>query len=163
MESGRHGQLTLLTIVRRLEFGRRHVADRFEQTAMVEPVDPFQRCASDGLRAAPRPAMMDDLGAVLADDVLGEGVVVRIAVAADRWLGADFGQPFGVANRPARRRQWPWPWPPPGFTAPIRCSESPWRWLCRCSSITSIIVELTNSPNNRMARLTDMPDRTIRA
>ena len=31
-----------LTIVLLLELGRRDVADRFEQAAMVEPVDPLQ-------------------------------------------------------------------------------------------------------------------------
>ncbi len=37
-ESGRQGRLALLTIVRRLQFCQRDLADRFQQSAMIEPV-----------------------------------------------------------------------------------------------------------------------------
>lgn len=47
-ESGRHGQLTRGLIVRRLEFDRRHIADRFEKSPLIEPVNRFERGEFDG-------------------------------------------------------------------------------------------------------------------
>ena len=38
----------------------------------------------------------------------------------------------------------------PGFSMPIRCSESAWRWLWRCRRRTSTIEPLTKSPKNTM-------------
>jgi hypothetical protein len=60
-EPGRQHRLGLLTVVRQLQFHRRHVVDRFRQPAMIEPVDLFQDGVLDGLQMAPRPAMMNDL------------------------------------------------------------------------------------------------------
>ena len=40
----------------------RHVADRFEQAAVVEPIDPFEGGERDGLEGAPWAAPMDYLG-----------------------------------------------------------------------------------------------------
>ncbi len=41
----------LLTMVRQFQFHRRHVADRFQQPTVIEPVDPFQGCVLDGLQS----------------------------------------------------------------------------------------------------------------
>ena len=65
-------------------FGRRDVPDRLEQSAVVEPVDPFQRGALDGLEAAPRAAAMDDLGLEEPNDRLGEGVVAGFGLRPAR-------------------------------------------------------------------------------
>ena len=41
---------------------------------------------------------MDDFGLEETDDGLGQGVVVGVTDAPDRWLDAGFGQTFGVAD-----------------------------------------------------------------
>jgi len=74
--------LTEHGVVAFLGFGRRDVADRLQQPAMVEPIDPGQRCELDGLEGSPRPATMDDLGLVEAIDRLGECVVIAVTDAA---------------------------------------------------------------------------------
>ncbi len=56
-------------------FGRRDVPDRLEQTAVVEPVDPFEGGIFDGFEVAPRSATVDDLGLEEAADRLGQGVL----------------------------------------------------------------------------------------
>jgi len=48
-----HGEISLFS------FGGRDVADGFQETSMVEPVDPFQGCELDGLKRSPRPTSMD--------------------------------------------------------------------------------------------------------
>ena len=45
-----------------LGFDRRDVADRLQQPAIVETVDPFQRRELDGFERPPRPTSKDDLG-----------------------------------------------------------------------------------------------------
>jgi hypothetical protein len=42
--------------------------------------------------------MVNDLGFEQSDDRLGEGVVVRVAYAADRWLDAGLLQALSVTN-----------------------------------------------------------------
>lgn len=42
---------------------------------------------------------MDHLGLVQAINRLGQGVVVAVALAADRWLNTGFGQPLAVTDR----------------------------------------------------------------
>ena len=64
-------------------FGRRDVANGFEQATMVEPVDPFKRDISNCFEAAPRSLPMDYLRLVEVIDRLDEGVVVAIADATD--------------------------------------------------------------------------------
>ena len=59
---------SLAAIVRRLELGRRHVADRLEQPSVVEPVDPVERRELDGLAVPPRPPPPNHLGLEEADD-----------------------------------------------------------------------------------------------
>src|SRR3954469_18208512 len=63
-----------------LGLGRRDVADGLQQPAIVEPVDPFQRCELDGFERPPRPAPMDDLGFVKSVDGFGQSVDAPIKV-----------------------------------------------------------------------------------
>ena len=42
------GQLTRGLIVRRLEFDRRRIADRFEKSPLIKPVNRFERGEFDG-------------------------------------------------------------------------------------------------------------------
>jgi hypothetical protein len=88
-----------LPIVRLLELGRRNVADRLEQAAMVEPVDPLQDRVLDRLDALPGTTAADDLGLEQTDDRLGERVVVGVAAAASRWADAALGEALAVAQR----------------------------------------------------------------
>ena len=71
----------------------------FEEAAVVEPVDPFEGGVLEVVEAAPGAAVADELGLVEPDDRLGEGVVVRVALRADRVDRAGLGEAFGVANR----------------------------------------------------------------
>jgi hypothetical protein len=73
-ESGRDGRLLLLAIVRHLQLRRRHVADRLEQPAMIEPVDPFERRVFDRIEVPPGAAVTDDLGLEQTDDRLGQAL-----------------------------------------------------------------------------------------
>ncbi len=91
-------RLTVLLIVRRLEFYGWHVAERFEQAAVVEPVDPHDGRVLDAVDVAPWTSSPNHLGLEQADDGLGERVVVRIADASNRAFEACCGEPLGVAN-----------------------------------------------------------------
>ena len=75
-------------IVAFLGFGRRDVAERLRQAAIVEPVDPGQRGELHGLEAAPGSPPMDHLCLVEAVDRFGESFVIGIADAADGRLDA---------------------------------------------------------------------------
>jgi hypothetical protein len=81
------------------ELGRWEVADRLEEPAMVEPVDPLQGGVLDLVDALPRAVPADQLGLVQADDRFGQGVIERVAAGTDRSDGAGLGEPFGVADR----------------------------------------------------------------
>jgi hypothetical protein len=72
-----------LGIIACFGLGGRDISDGFEQAAVVEPVDPFERGEFDGLDAAPRSAPVNDLGLVEAVDRFGESVVEAVADAAD--------------------------------------------------------------------------------
>ena len=58
-ESGRHGRLFQLVIIRLFELRRRHVPDRLEQPTVVKPIDPLQDRILDGVgvRQGPRRRM----------------------------------------------------------------------------------------------------------
>ena len=79
--------------------GRRYVGDRFEEPAVVEPVDPFERGVLDGLQGAPGSTPMDHLCFVEPVDRLGESVVVAVADAADGRHKTGLGQPLRVPDR----------------------------------------------------------------
>ena len=65
---------------------------------MVEPVHPFQGGVFHGIDVPPGPPATNDLGLVQANDHLGQGVVVRIAAAADRRFHTGLGQSVRVAD-----------------------------------------------------------------
>ena len=98
-ESRGHGCVVQHGEVAFLGFGRRDEADGLQKPAIVEPVHPLEGCELDGLEVAPRSASMDDLGLVEAIDRFGEGVVVRVADAADGGLDSGFGEALGVLDR----------------------------------------------------------------
>ena len=97
---GLRGRSRLLNpgVVARLCFGRRHVADRLEEAAVVEPVGPLEGGVSGRLQGSPRATVPDDLGPEQADDAHGEGVVVAVADAADRGLDPGLEQRFRVPD-----------------------------------------------------------------
>ncbi|GAB5378315.1 MAG: hypothetical protein AcusKO_47770 [Acuticoccus sp.] len=82
-----------------------NVADRLQEPAMVEPVDPGERRELDSLEGSPRTPPMNDFGLVEAVDCLGESVVVAVADAADGGLDTSLGQALGVANADVLRAQ----------------------------------------------------------
>src|SRR5690242_8718379 len=71
-ESSRLGLTGDLGMVARLDLGGRDVSDRPEETAVVEPVDPFEGGEFDRFEAAPGATSMDRLGFVEAIDGFGE-------------------------------------------------------------------------------------------
>lgn len=87
-----------LSEVARFDLSGRHVADRFEKPAGVEPIDPFEGGELDRLEGPPRSTAMDHLGLEQTVDRLGQGVVVRVADAADRGLDARLRQSLRVAQ-----------------------------------------------------------------
>src|SRR5690606_24028460 len=74
------------------------IADGFEQPPIVEPFNPFQRRKFNRFEGSPGSSPMDHLGLVEAVDRLGQGIVITVADAADRWLDPGFRQALGVAN-----------------------------------------------------------------
>src|SRR5271165_2083873 len=98
-ESRRDSALVDLRIVARFGFGRRNVSDRLQQSAIIEPIDPFEGGELHGLEVAPRPAPPNDLGLVKPVDRLGERVVVGISDAADGRFDAGVFQSLRVFDR----------------------------------------------------------------
>ena len=98
-ESRGHGCVVQHGEVAFLGLGRRDEADGLQQPAIVEPIHPLEGCELDGLEVTPRSASMDDLSLVEAIDRLGEGVVVRVADAADRRFDPRFGETLRVLDR----------------------------------------------------------------
>ena len=88
----------MLAIIHQFELRQRNVANRFKQPA-VEPIDPFESGVLDPIEISPGTAALNDLGLEQSDDRLGEGVVVRVADAADRRLDAGLLQALSVTNR----------------------------------------------------------------
>jgi hypothetical protein len=95
-ESRRQSGLLNLSIIARFGFGRGNVSDRLQQSAIVEPVDPFEGGELDGLEVPPRPTPPNDFGLVESVDRLGERIVVTVADAADGRLDASVFQALGV-------------------------------------------------------------------
>src|SRR5262245_43267303 len=83
---------------------------------VVEPIDPFEGGVLDLVELTPGTTVVNDLGLEQSDDRLGEGVVVRVADAADRRLDAGLLQALSVTNREI-------------LAAPVAPDESrPWSW-----------------------------------
>lgn len=99
LESRPHGGPSELTIVSCFGFGGWNVADRPEQAAVIEPVDPFERRQFDGLQIAPRTAFMNDFRLVQTVNRLGQRIVVRVANTAHRRLDTSVLQALRVADR----------------------------------------------------------------
>lgn len=64
------------------------MANRFEQPAVVEPIDPLKGGILDRLERLSRAAPMDDLGLEQPDDRLSQSIIVRVSDAADGGLDA---------------------------------------------------------------------------
>lgn len=97
-ESCRQGLRLVTTIIRLLKFCRWYVSDRLEKPAIVEPIDPFERCKLYRFHVSPWTAPTNDLSFVEPDDRFREGVVVRVAGRSHRGLDTAFSEPFAVAN-----------------------------------------------------------------
>src|SRR3982751_1384512 len=78
--------------------GRRDVAERPHQPAIVEPVDPFEGSQLDSLEGAPWSTTMNQLCLVKTINGLGQRVVIRITDTADRWLDPCCRQSLCVLN-----------------------------------------------------------------
>jgi hypothetical protein len=99
-ESRRHSWLVQRGVVVFLGLGWRDVADRLQQPAIVEPIDPFQGRELDGFERPPRPAPMDDLGLVETVDGLGQSIDAPMlvkgplgkAAGACRWIRRPHGR-----------------------------------------------------------------------
>jgi hypothetical protein len=88
----------MVGVIARFRLSGRHVADRFEEAAVVEPVDPFEGSELDRLKALPWAKAVDDLGLVEAVDGLREGVVITVSDAADGGIDAGPDQTLSIVN-----------------------------------------------------------------
>ena len=77
-------------------FGRRDITDRFEQSPVVEPVNPFQGGELHVVDVFPRPPSANHFGLVEPDDGFRERVVVGISLRSDRGDRSGLGETFGV-------------------------------------------------------------------
>lgn len=103
-ECGRIGRLSLALIVQCFELCRRNLPDRPEQSPVVEPVDPLERCGRDLFEVARRSVRVDQFGLVEAVDRLRESVVVRVSDSADRGLDPCLLEPLRITDRKVLRR-----------------------------------------------------------
>ena len=86
-------------MVRLVDFCRRHIADSFNQSAVLEPIDPFEGGELDRFEVTPGAALTDHLGLVQADDGVSQGIVVEIPDAAHRRFDPGLSQTLAIANR----------------------------------------------------------------
>ena len=91
--------LALPLIQAQAPFQWRHIPDRREQPAVVEPLDPFECREFHGFEMPPRASTADDLGLVEPDHRFGEGIdapicqecrdmarqAAPVSTARDRW------------------------------------------------------------------------------
>jgi hypothetical protein len=70
-----------LLVIVCLSFGRRYIAERFQQAVVVKPGHPFQRSEFDGLTRFPGSATVNQLSLVEPIDGLGQGIVIAVAFA----------------------------------------------------------------------------------
>ena len=95
-ESRCHIDVVRGSIILILGFGRRDVADGLQQSAVVEPVDPFEGRVFHCFEGPPWSTAMDHLRLVEAVDRFGQSVVVAIADAANRRLDPSFCKALSV-------------------------------------------------------------------
>lgn len=98
-ESLRDGVTFTLPMVRQLELDGRNVADRSEQSPVVEPIYPLQCRVFDRIGASPRSPSMNDLRLEQPDDRLCEGIVVGVTGGAHRSLDGALTESLAVADR----------------------------------------------------------------
>ena len=143
---GTHGGYVILGFQSCIEvglgFGWRDVPDGLEETAVVEPVHPFERRVFHGLEAAPRSPAVDDLGLEQPVDRLRQRVVVAVADAAHRGLDPCFRQALGVTNGQVLR-------------APVAMVEQP-HVLPRAAIMHRLFQGIEDEP--RMRRGADTPN-----
>lgn len=120
-------------------------------SAVVEPVDPFQGCDLDLLEIAPGAAGFDQFGLVEAVDRLRESVVVAGASGPDRGVDAGIDEPFSERDRGVlgefNRSLW---WTTPVRSViPSRCRV---QIACSIASSTSGVVIEVEHRQPRMRR-----------
>lgn len=64
-------------IMHRFVFCRRYITNRFEQTAIVEPVDPLECGVFDPIDVAPRTTLPDHFGLVQTVDRFGQRIMPK--------------------------------------------------------------------------------------
>jgi hypothetical protein len=77
-------------------FGRRDIADKLKESAVVKPVDPFQRDVLDSFERPPWSSPVDDFGLEKAIDRLDQSVVIAVANTPDRWFDPGFGEALAI-------------------------------------------------------------------
>ena len=82
-----------------LRFDWRDVAERFEQTLFVEPIDPLQCFPFDLIFGLPRPEAGNGLSFEQADNRLGQRIVIAVIDAADGRFQPGIDQPLCVLDR----------------------------------------------------------------
>ena len=83
----------------RLVFNGRNIANRFEQTAVIEPVYPLKRGVLDFIDVAPRSSLAYDLRFVEAVDRFRQCIIVAVANASDRSSDPGLSQTVAVPDR----------------------------------------------------------------
>ena len=79
-------------------FCRWHIPDWLEQTAVVEPIHPFERGKFDCLEVSPRTTPVNDLSFIEAIDGLCQGVVIAVTDTPHRRFDTGFSEAFRLAN-----------------------------------------------------------------
>ena len=82
-----------------LKLNRWDVADRLQQSAVVEPIHSLEGREFHVFEVAPGTSRSDDLGFEESDNRFGQRVVVGVTDAAHRGLDAGFGETLGVVDR----------------------------------------------------------------
>lgn len=95
-ESGDHRLTSLCIIVFLLVFSWRNITQRFHQSPVVEPVDPFEGVVLDLVIAFPWPLLLDELSFLKANDGFSQRVVVGASNAAHRGHQAFLSQSLCV-------------------------------------------------------------------
>jgi hypothetical protein len=95
----RHRLSHRLVMIARLVFGRRYVANRFEQPAVVEPIDPVERREFDRLEIAPLSLQANHLRFEKPDDRFTDAVLAEVTAWQARPLEAMYPVVFFDALR----------------------------------------------------------------
>ena len=85
-------------IIHRFVFSWRYIANRLEQTAVVEPIYPFECCVLDLIDVTPRTTFPDHFGLVQTVDRFGQRIVLAVTDTADGCSNARFSQAFAVTD-----------------------------------------------------------------